>query len=423
MGSPSAPMPEIRGRRRAGISDSVGGFESSMVKEPYQSLVATNRGPGRRSPGRSSRNSAGLFRRTSGAGATRSSWRGSPSWASPSIRESLRRDASSHPSAEELADPYAKRYRLRTKGWDFERIRIALTLLWERWLPERPSLEALDEQMITGYTRLEEDDVTGAVESWLEAWAVFLRIFDETRTLSLAEFDDVFGLSELVQNWVGDVEMHLWNAGLRHERFFRSGIGLVNEYLARFEAEDELTTENMRRALASFHVRLGDLAKADALFEPWLTRDPRWGGAGSDGRDAYSLDAPVKDIERAESLLLRGLAVPDVRDEIDLLDRLETLYEDDGREDDERAPRCRRRRHRGPYLRERRGLRSRVSDPQREDGHRDDHLCACPPGQPWRSVVGRLSRVLQQIQECSGRYDAHALDLSKNPAGAGRRTR
>jgi tetratricopeptide (TPR) repeat protein len=341
MGSSSAPMPEIRGRRRAGGADSVGGFEKSMVKEPYQSLVAIDRGAREAlSPEELQKLGRPLLADFTGR-SDEELVAGLAELGVTVDRASFRRDASSHPSAEELADAYVKRRRLRTKGWGFERTWIALTLLWERWLPERPSLESLDERMMTGYARLEEDDVTGAVESWLEAWPVFLRIFDETRTRSLLEFDHVFGLSELVQNWVGDVEMHLWNAGLQHERFFRSGIELVNEYLARFEAEDELTTENMRRALASFHVELGDLAKADALFEQWLTRDPKWGWGWIGWSDDYRFYAQVKDIERAESLLLRGLAVPEVRDEIDLLERLETLYEDEGRDDDARAMRAR----------------------------------------------------------------------------------
>jgi hypothetical protein len=56
-----------------------------------------------------------------------------------------------------------------------------------------------------------------------------------------------------------------------------------------------------------------------------------WGWIG--WADTWFLLVPGErhDLARAEAILKDGLAVPDVRDREDVLDRLATLYEDSGR--------------------------------------------------------------------------------------------
>ena len=188
-----------------------------------------------------------------------------------------------------------------------------------------------------GYGHWDENDPVGACGPWLEAWRLFLKLVEGTGRKSIRRFDKEFSPDWLAFNWVQDLEATLWNAGLKDAAFFREGIRYANDYLERFSEEDDLTTENMRRALASFHCRLGETDKVDAFYEDWLVRDPKWGWGWIGWSDCYHFDCGKLDLERAESLLQRGLSVPGVRDDPDILERLLDLYDGQGREAEARA--------------------------------------------------------------------------------------
>ena len=102
--------------------------------------------------------------------------------------------------------------------------------------------------------------------------------------------------------------------------------------------------ENMRRALAGFYANLDEMVTVDELFDGWLSEDPQWGWGWS---DCYYLLSKERNAEKAERLLVQGLAVPGVRDELDMLDRLETLHSDLGREKEAREVRDRLKKIRG----------------------------------------------------------------------------
>ena len=48
---------------------------------------------------------------------------------------------------------------------------ISLLALWQRWWPDRPGLELLDDKMQAGYARDAEHDSHAAVVTWLDAWS------------------------------------------------------------------------------------------------------------------------------------------------------------------------------------------------------------------------------------------------------------
>jgi uncharacterized protein YecA (UPF0149 family) len=94
-------------------------------------------------------------------------------------------------------------------------------------------------------------------------------------------------------------------------------------------------TENRRRSLAESYFELGETGKAEALYGEWLKADPQWGWGWIGWSDCYQFArAEVKDLKRAERLLLEGLSVADVRDFNDLAEQLADLYEDHGREEE-----------------------------------------------------------------------------------------
>jgi len=103
--------------------------------------------------------------------------------------------------------------------------------------------------MQAGYARDAENDTHAAVVTWLDAWSYVLRLCDATGISSIEEFDDRFSLTQSLFNWSQDLEMALENAGRDNREIRQSLIEFCEESFRRFPREDQLLTENRRRAL------------------------------------------------------------------------------------------------------------------------------------------------------------------------------
>ena len=79
-------------------------------------------------------------------------------------------------SAEEVAGPIVDKLQLDDMTVDW--VWISLLALWQRWWPDRPGLELLDDKMQAGYTQDAERDTHAAVVTWLDAWSDVLRLCD-----------------------------------------------------------------------------------------------------------------------------------------------------------------------------------------------------------------------------------------------------
>ena len=182
-------------------------------------------------------------------------------------------------SAEEVARPLQRDWEARNPGggFDVDWIWICLLALWERWWPDKVCLELLDDKIQAGYDRQEQRDLAACAATWLDAWADVLRLCDATGIGSIDEFDDRFPLTQSLYNWLSDVEMELWNAGVNSREFLTARIGLCSEALRRFPGEEQWRIENLRRAPAETYFEIGEHCTADELFESWLTADPRLG--------------------------------------------------------------------------------------------------------------------------------------------------
>ena len=64
---------------------------------------------------------------------------------------------------------------------------IATTCLWERWQPDLPNMEMVDDKMQAGYAALEAGDTLEACRLWLETWHAILDIIDRAEIASLDE--------------------------------------------------------------------------------------------------------------------------------------------------------------------------------------------------------------------------------------------
>jgi len=239
-------------------------------------------------------------------------------------------------SAEEVAGPIVAKLKLdddMTVDW----VWISLTALWQRWWPDRPGLELLDDKMQAGYDRDAENDLHAAAVTWLDAWADVLRLCDAAGIGSIGEFDERFPLTQSLYNWSQDLEMALENAGRDDGKIRQALIDFCEESLRRFPREDQLLTENRRRALGGAYFDAGLTEKAEELFGSWLDADPGWGFGWIGWADCYLPGAGrPADLARAEELLRRGYRIPGVRDRVYIAERLQEVCEDSGRPDEAR---------------------------------------------------------------------------------------
>ncbi len=238
-------------------------------------------------------------------------------------------------SAEEVAKPIVDNLELGDDmmadwGW------IGLLALWQRWWPDRPCLELLDDKIQAGYAQDAANDTHAAAVTWLNAWSDVLWLCDAAGLSSIGEFDDRFPMTQTLFNWIQDLEMALENAGRDNREIRQALIEFCEESLRRFPREDQLLTENRRRALGGAYFDAGMTEKAEELFRSWLDADPGWGwgwGWGWIGwADCYlPWGGRSADFDRAEKLLSRGYRVPGVRDRADIAERLQEVCEDSGR--------------------------------------------------------------------------------------------
>jgi tetratricopeptide (TPR) repeat protein len=249
-------------------------------------------------------------------------------------RPSLERLCREALSAEEIATPWLDQRTSDGRQADMESdwIWVCLTALWQRWFPDQPGFELLDDKMQAGYELQGPGGAPAACHIWLEAWRDVLGLLDKGSLPSIHAFDERFRGSQSLFNWIQDLEDALWNAGLEDRQLLIARIAVCEEGLRRFPAEDDLMTENRRRALAESYFELGETAKAEALYRDWLDADPRWGWGWVGWSDGYGITrTKLKDWQRAEQILREGLAVDQVRDRLNILGRLAEVCEQQGR--------------------------------------------------------------------------------------------
>src|SRR5260221_559156 len=231
-------------------------------------------------------------------------------------RPSLERLCESALSAEEVAGPLIDGCGFRD---DSERMQgdwiwICLVCLWERWWPDKVCLELLDDKVQAGYSDLEHD-AGACAATWLGAWSDALRLCDATGIRSIEGFDARFPMTQSLYNWSQDLEDALWNAGLGDREMLLARIAVCEEALRRFPGEDQLMTENRRRALAESYFEVGKTEKAEELFRSWLAADPCWGFGWIGWAPCYNSRArrPPK-YRRAGELLRPGYSTTRLRE-------------------------------------------------------------------------------------------------------------
>ncbi len=249
-------------------------------------------------------------------------------------RETLRQWAAVAGSAEELARALKVQGRIKPDATVTEHAWVwaAIAILWERWSSDLPSFEMLDDLIRDG-TEAEGGE---RCKIWLDGWRVLVQFADKMRIDALRELDERFHSIELLQNWVQDLEMELGDLARpgRDLQWFQQRAQYCEAFLARFPNEDQSIIQNMRRAWAESIYGIGETRRSDDLFEHWLKEDPLWSWGWIGWADNHLYDASASShLERAERILLKGLAVERIEDKDAFYERLEYLYQQQNRKD------------------------------------------------------------------------------------------
>lgn len=251
-------------------------------------------------------------------------------------REWLDRATHSAPSAQALKDELRDRESVSFPRYGEDWVWFALTCLWERWFPDRPNLEMLDDRMQAGYETDQRDERIETAKIWMQTWRDVQVLVERFGISSLDEFDNTFHCTNCLFNWVQDSSMALHRAALDDKAWARERIAFCEAVipLADDDSGDSSIVGNFRREIAESHADLGDYETADRLYREWLTEDPQWGWGWIGWSDLYFIFSPdeSKDAARAEQILREGLAVAGVRERETLVDRLRSIYRETGRE-------------------------------------------------------------------------------------------
>lgn len=239
-------------------------------------------------------------------------------------RERLLKLASDRNSAWTISEVWLDDDSVKCTEKDQDFLGLAACELWKRLVPDRPSMEMLDDWMQEGYDLVEQGRTPEACNTWWKVWGALLsRFTPEIRTMNATRV--VFRGYQSIFNWSQDFETYLGNAARNDVRYAAIGRQYCMEWIAQFPDEDDSMQVSLRRALASFLFRLGETAEMSAVLHSLPEQWPQnvWSHVAL--ADAYShffageYALPL-DVGKAIGYLEQGLAVdgrtPDDRDVI-----------------------------------------------------------------------------------------------------------
>ena len=228
-------------------------------------------------------------------------------------RERLVKLASGRDSAWTISEAWLAGDSVKCTEKEEDFLGLAACELWKRLVPDRPSMEMLDDWMQEGYELVEQGRTAEACNTWWKVWSALLpRFTPEMRTMNAV--GTAFSGYQSVFNWSQDFEMHLGTAARRDVHFAAMGRQYCTEWIARFSDEDDGMQVSFRRALASFLFRLGETAEMSTVLHSLPEQWPQNVWSYIALADAYShffageYDLPF-DVGKAIGYLEQGLAV------------------------------------------------------------------------------------------------------------------
>ncbi len=186
---------------------------------------------------------------------------------------------------------------------------------------------SIQETLSRGFESHESGREAEACGLYLQAWA------DTQERMRADGIQDLKGLQaacswfDYVINWVQDIEEHLLQLCRIDPSWHRRRIRYCEQVIPLAGLGNDLMVENFRRSIAESTLELGDADGFDRMYRAWVGDDPAWGWGHIGWSDGYRFGTQtiVPDIGRASEILERALTIPDLRDRIDVVDRMADL--------------------------------------------------------------------------------------------------
>jgi tetratricopeptide (TPR) repeat protein len=180
-----------------------------------------------------------------------------------------------------------------------------------------------------GYGLERRDQTAAACDRWLEAWGIVKELAAPSMRTTDSFNRAYRGLTESIYNWTSDLEMYLQNAGVDDPIYHEHRLRFVRELLALFPDEDDDRYLQFKRAEGEALWALGREEEAEQLCAALVDRLPDEAWAYVAWADKYWLMDPPDPPQygRAEEIMRRALKRPNLRDRVDLLERLIDLYD------------------------------------------------------------------------------------------------
>ncbi len=201
-------------------------------------------------------------------------------------RDWLDRFSRECPSAQVLATAITKHSGLEIPDNQVDWVWISLVCLWERWFPDRPNFEMLDDRMQQGYDAYDRKDRLETAQLWLQAWRDIQYLMQTFDIPTIEEFDECFGGTQSVFNWVQDFSSGLHWAARANPSLARERIALCRAVLDLSEKTDREFSliRSFRRDLAESHADVGEYDTAEELYTQWMRKSLAGDGDGLVGR-------------------------------------------------------------------------------------------------------------------------------------------
>ncbi len=192
--------------------------------------------------------------------------------------------------------------------------------------------EQLLDLIEAGYDQMEKSDIVAACRTWKQAWDIaksMARPEMRTRDRFSKTYRD---LDPAFDNWSCDFMFELYNAGLHDRAFCEYRLQYIQEFFNQFPDEDEDVQLNFGRGRGEAFWQLGKQAEAEAVYNGLIERLPDEAWAYIGWADQYWLmNKSPKQYERAEAIMQQALARHNLKDRVDVVDRLTGLYKEWGK--------------------------------------------------------------------------------------------
>ena len=179
---------------------------------------------------------------------------------------------------------------------------------------DRDLLILTEEKIQAGYKT--EDSVERTLH-WIDAWRIAQQYLDRHKTKTALDLER--SLRELAfSDWLFDFQSILYLTKSSDHDFLSERIALCEYFIARPSSHNN---PDFRVLLAEMYFARGECIKGEELFENWLSCDSQWGIGWLVWAIQYFC-SDMLDLEKAERIIRRGLAVPGLRNRVMLLDLL-----------------------------------------------------------------------------------------------------